>query len=232
MIQYGNSSVTDVKYGSQQIAKVCQGADVIWEKNGWTELHIGDDFVISTFTDTRAKSDGGDKIQNNVYNPAGFYFLQNPFGNTVLNAFDGNPATYCEVSNSDYAYTSSNHLMMQFPFEVILQSVTIVDETAAKSAKQGTIYYSVNEEGSAFGTGTGRDVFASFSGRTGGTPSTYTNDDLAETLIRSVDLKVLYWQAAGSHRVAEWKMTVLVRTSDYVAWKRQYAAKLAGATIV
>ena len=198
MIQYGNSSVTDMKYGSQQIAKVCQGADVIWEKNGWTELRIGDDFVISTFTDTRATTSGGDKIQDNAYGPAGFHLLVNPFGNTVLNAFDGNPATYCEVSNSDYAYTSSNHLKLTFPFEVILQSVTIVDETAAKSAKQGTIYYSVNEEGQAFASGDGVGVFASFLGRTGGTPSTYTNDALSETLIRSVDLKVLYWQAAGS----------------------------------
>ena len=49
MIQFGNSSVGDVKFGSQQIAKVCYGSDLVWEKDSWTALHIGDDCILSTF---------------------------------------------------------------------------------------------------------------------------------------------------------------------------------------
>ena len=37
MIQSGSSSIADVKFGSQQIAKVCYGSDLVWEKDVWEE---------------------------------------------------------------------------------------------------------------------------------------------------------------------------------------------------
>ena len=42
MIQFGNSSVADIKFGSRQISKVYRGADLIWEKSGdWIDVRIG-----------------------------------------------------------------------------------------------------------------------------------------------------------------------------------------------
>lgn len=37
MIKSGSSSIADVKFGSQQIAKVYHGSDLVWERDEWVE---------------------------------------------------------------------------------------------------------------------------------------------------------------------------------------------------
>ena len=37
MIQFGNASVADIKYGSQQADKVYHGSDLVWRRDEWVE---------------------------------------------------------------------------------------------------------------------------------------------------------------------------------------------------
>lgn len=53
MIKFGNSTIENVKYGSQQVDKVYHGSDLVWERDKWVEY---------TFPNSSAKLTGsGDK---------------------------------------------------------------------------------------------------------------------------------------------------------------------------
>lgn len=99
MIQFGNSSVADIKFGSRQISKVYRGADLIWEKSGdWIAVRIGGGAADPVNNLILAGENGLRTTDADYPSPASFSFygfyiqpgtkLDDPARN-VLHAFNG-----------------------------------------------------------------------------------------------------------------------------------------------
>lgn len=151
MIQFGNSSVADVKYGSQQIAKVCKGADVIWEKNGMLELTWGDDFYIAlgiapngqnNFNTTSAKSGYGFYMRGSTSTVSRVLFEPGIFDTATYGSkktfeyfgnFETNGTTKNTVKTSS-GKAFNAYRVLEFPFPVYIQSVTMYEPGDANIA--------------------------------------------------------------------------------------------------
>lgn len=219
MIQSGSSSIADVKFGSQQIAKVCYGSDLVWEKDSWTALHIGDDCILSTFLTGsgtgKATANGG----------SGEFYLYDNIFSPILNVFDGDENTSAFNTNN----TSKPYFVITFPFLVKVQSITIID-APNKGIISGYVSYSPKRYSNGFisPSDAGNGYYANFTSRSGNETTTFTNDELVDEPIRALCV----YSRNQYKGIAEWKMTVLVETSVYNSWKQKNAEVLANATIV
>lgn len=169
MIQFGSFAIADVKLGSRQIAKVCKGSEVIWEKNGMLEMTWGDDFYLPLRIGTSAANSncagfvlasksgyGGLQWATGISQnpqqrtPSMRYFLPPVVSNAYskptferLSYFNTNGTTKNKVVDS-----SSNPvdlaICLSLPFTAYLQEVRIYDpgDSDTGNAKpQNTIYY-------------------------------------------------------------------------------------------
>ncbi len=252
MIRVGSSGIEDVKFGNQQVSKVYHGADLVWEKDGYTNLLIGDNFIVSAF-----ETDGSSTGKKTG---CGFTLNAHSSAFAISGVFDGSINTGVLFANTSSSSNDSvAHIMIGFPFPVLLQSVTIIDCDDAgnciqyggstdistkKGFAEGKLYFSTVAE-SGFFAGSdnapantldsgGRGIYFSFGrdSRTNYTRSVCRNANWNSTEARAVDLKITKWKSSTTKQYeAEMKLDVLVKTSVYNAWKnnRENAAALAAA---
>ena len=134
MIKSGSSSIADVKFGSQQIAKVYHGSDLVWDHTGESvTLEIGtvhsalqpDGFIIAGSTNhgivpyqNAATSYSGKGFEINLVSAS----VGVASNYTLLHVFDG---ALDEIGFRSGKTTEPDLILdFKFPFNVILQSIT------------------------------------------------------------------------------------------------------------
>lgn len=132
MIILNNSSVADIKYGSQQVDKVYHGSNLVWQREEWDGEHVylrvgniergygdillgGSDGLLYNTGSSNPNYDGLTSIETKygfTIKTSAKYMHSNY---SLLNLFDGKNSG----SNSSYAYVSKNDASSrQFNFEV------------------------------------------------------------------------------------------------------------------
>lgn len=131
MIILNNSSVADVKYGSQQVDKVYHGSNLVWQREEWdgdyVYLRVG---KVPNYGDILLGGSNGLLYNTGSSNPNynGLTSIETKYGFTIktsatkmdsryslLNLFDG------KNDNSSYAYVSNNDASSrQFAFFVFM----------------------------------------------------------------------------------------------------------------
>ena len=133
MIKYGSSAIASVKYGGQRIAKVYHGSDLVWGNDEWVELHIGS----SRNGDPQGFIVGGSLIDSSAdgkYSSSGSGFIidslyQCNSDGHLRRLFDGNLSTFTTWSNSSSSATNPPWIRIKFPFDIYIQSITLVDSS-------------------------------------------------------------------------------------------------------
>lgn len=243
MIKSGSSSIVDVKFGSQRIAKVYHGSDLAWEKESmpeYMELHIGTPrYSGGKLTDPQGFIIGHNLIpqpasssSETEYSGNGFtlYALKpqnSKYGwqTMAVNGGTGTNSKYLSKSTS----TANPYFGITFPFGVMVKTITIVDASDSSCNIRSGSIKAGNSSSNLSDT-----LVSSFSRASNyGTNTTLTttltvNSSTAYRHIRMVasSNKTGAWgRADGSYyerSLTELMMTVEVRTSEYYAWKKQY----------
>lgn len=235
MIGYGASSVADVKFGSRQVNRIYHGSDMVWEHNPWTELHIGDDFIVYTLLNSADRISRASSVStiasaddNRVTIGANLQAELSSGNNSsapIANAFNGNEDDYGYVSVA----TSSApqiYVYLTFPFDVYVQSVSIIDcasQPKTRTFKAGSIRGYVSKSDND------PDTLVTISDRSKQNnvklvsrydiPAAYQGNPYRKIMVYASKSG---WGTDGSGRdISELKMTVKVRTSDYCAWKQR-----------
>ena len=244
MIKYGSSAIADVKFGSRQVDRIYHGSDLVWEHNPWTELHIGS----SRNNDPQGFIIGGSLMNQNAegkYSSSGNGFeisslYQRAADDHLYNLVDGNLSSFTTWINSTSTATSSPWVRIKFPFDIYIQSITLVDSSAYTETylllRSGTI--SVADEVNG-GPGT-YTSFATISRSKVSPAAQIISEYPASDAIKSAPYRYIRISASNANvgssgawgqtynstykrrRLTEVQMVVKVRTTDYYAWKSQY----------
>lgn len=235
MIYSGSAPIGNMKYGSQQIAKIYQGSNLIWENDQWMELHIGDDFIVKTLVGASSRASRASSVDTVGSSNSDKFTLGanlqaelssgNNSNSPITNAFNGDEDDYGYVSVA----TSSApqiYVYLTFPFDVYVQSVSIIDcasQPKTRTFKAGSIRGYVSKSDND------PDTLVTISDRSKQNNVKLVSDyDIPDQYRDNPYKKIMLyasktgWGADGSGRdISELKMTVRVRKSDYYAWKQR-----------
>lgn len=235
MIYSGSAPIGNMKYGSQQIAKIYQGSNLIWENDQWMELHIGDDFIVKTLVGASSRASRASSVDTVGSSNSDKFTLGanlqaelssgNNSNSPITNAFNGDEDDYGYVSVATSS-ASQIFVYLTFPFDVYVQSVSIIDcasQPKTRTFKAGSIrgYVSASDNNP--------DTLVTISDRSKQNnvklvsrydiPAAYQGNPYRKIMVYASKSG---WGTDGSGRdISELKMTVKVRTSDYWAWKQR-----------
>ena len=218
MIKYGNSDIADVRLGSQQVAKVYHGDDLVWEKD--------DGFYV--FPNSSAK------LTSN--NSLGFVCNQSQSNNykDAWYCFDDDPGTaYCGVWDGS---TMTHDVIIVFPFSVTVESITISQKEVGYSTQAGInagkIYVNTAAKTKTSDSGwTEWCALSRGSGAAAGTDTVSTTHYPSASYsltdpVRSIRVRGTSWGVNGTTKYGHIICGITIRyTADPTAveaWKAQY----------
>lgn len=250
MIKSQNTSIADVKYGSQQLVKICKGTDLVWEKDGWMTLKIGTPhsedsagiILAKCYSYTQSTPPGGAIFKASdtgagasFDNVCGFSLVSGRAAHgaeyCVLACFDGLAAERNGYAESGYSSATTLTFTMTFPFDVNVVSVTgykyvgVRPDTQSTNPKHptGMKICSRTADG-AFSDSTKIADNVSFGGNNSATMLATQNNEN----IRALQFTLTGYPSDNNKRVfGEFRMEVQVKRSDYMSWKRQYISSFA-----
>lgn len=210
MINLGNNSIVDMKYGSQQIAKAYHGSDMVWEKDDGIYV-----FPNSSAKLTSNKSLGFVCNQTQVN---GAHKAWKAFDNSLNTAF-------CGLDNSQ------DRIFIAFPFPIVIKSITIFDKGQGYATQGGikTGAILVNENVKLNYTDSGWVSWCELnrsgviSNNTTVTSTVHTNVSYV-TPVRSIYIRGKTWGNGGTngHIITEVSIRYTADSADVNAWKAEY----------
>lgn len=232
MIYSGNSAIADAKYGSQQLAKIYHGADLVWGNDSWTELHIGTPMhVDGALNDSQGfviaganglidpppeiKKDYLEDIETNYGFNIKLFNATVGVGNSLWLMLNGSADSGSESYSTAATTSTGIAIHITFPFPFVYNSITLCQAPSYSGTKRPTklTIRQVNAEQAVISNEPVNSASRAI-----------TTINIADDTIQHGTMIYTFGceSTSAALRIGELQMNILVKNSDYGAWKRRY----------